>query len=381
MQELRKKKIFEWSRTYNIHIRTLQAAAQSPETLKLYSFYLNIHSLYYQKIILNYKSRYQWLSQQTGVKDRELRKYINTLIKHKICWYSDNSEHLVIGTPLKFAQFLDIVEDYYYDDFEEIFHKTKFIRLAKLESISKYDLEAYVIQLGLEQKAFALIKKEVIPRFGGKQTMSKRFFIESKIKEYLANNSGDKFNLFLNDIKMMFNLKSNQAASYKIKILKEKGLLAISKQYKYIKQLYNKSNSRLSNKQFIKNGWIIEQLPNKISVIDKPYEKNWWYQTIEDFYALSQQIKGYKIKNKVKDSNKFLTNKVYNKRALQECRRMFKNTYVCSETGEVLHEHIFIKIRDLVIKGWKVKLKHLTPFKVFDRYIKYQIIEEELGLA
>lgn len=362
--------LFKWHRHFKISVRTLLAAAKSPKNLKLYCFYLNIHSLYRQKVILNYKSKYQIIAKKCNVTDRILRTFIKELIKNKICW--EDKGALWIGTPEKFARYLNILDNFYYNEYR--FYNTKFIRLERKEHLTRQELERLTLKLGIAKKEFSILKKG-ISDFTRKKAKSKLLQKEAKVKEYLAEKSGDELHLYLNDIKNLFNLNSIQAASYKLKTLQGDNL-KVHKQFKYIRKV-KLPDKRISNKLFIKNGWLIEQLPNRLEFIDDfCIKNNFWSKVISEYHKIITTLKGYKIKSKSKVSYRNLAHSLFNKRALKESKRMFKRLYISKETGEVLHEHIFYKVKDLLITGWKETIKHITSFKEINE--EYTVIEQAI---
>ncbi|MEO6303079.1 MAG: hypothetical protein ABIP51_07885 [Bacteroidia bacterium] len=366
-------------RHFKVHLKTLMEVVKSQSDLKLYCFYLNIHSIFKQKVILNYKSKFAFIKSKTNVSNKLIESHIKKLIAAKICWLDPKGKDLYIGSSLKFENYLNISDDYY-NDFE--YQNAHYLRVTTEENFTTYKLEKTALQIRLAQKAYGILnKEESLPGFGNNIIKSKLLLKEAKLKEYLANKSGDDFNLFLNDIKKLFGLNSNQAASYKINKLKEKGHLKVIQQFKYLEKV-NSIDKRVSNNLFIKNGWLIKQIQNRLVFLnndsDLYLKANEHLEIISDYQQTCQNIKALKIKTKRKESVATLSHKLFNKKSLKESKRKFRRLYISKETGEIIHEHIFYKVKDLVIRGWREYKIHITPrVKIRE---KYKVIEEEFDL-
>lgn len=318
-----------WSRFYKIHVKTLFHAIKSKEDLKLFAFYLNLHSYYKEKTFHKYKSRYQELAAITGCSDAIFRKNLNLLFKRKLC--RDWNGNLVLVSLEKFSDQYKLTDDLY-DGLK--YYQTKFVRFETPLPLSIYNLESLSLELKLDQKRFGLTQSLCSSDIR-KTIMSKRFLLEAKLKSSLASMpSATNTNLFLNDIKQMFGLTTNQGASYKIQKLVNEGLITVKQQLRFVRRVKNKMNMRLSPKTFIKGNWVMEQLPNVISFVKSPISKSWWSKIIEKHDAVFMKAKAEKIKSQSNIRIKTLVNKEYNKQARASFNALLKKRRDDSEVAD-----------------------------------------------
>lgn len=362
----------KWKRKFSVHYRTLLEAVKSQKELKLYCFFLNLHSLYEEKTIHNYKTKTKVLLSKTGVSRRLFNIYLNELKAKGLVW--EHKDNLQIGSIEKYAEYFKVND--YFDGLG--FYQSKFIRIKRQKHLDKFELENYALRLTLERKRHALVTQLHRGRSIRKISHVERSRLESKLRNQLAEGQAN-IDLYLSEVKKLFGLDSIQAASYKLKQLSKKKLLQSHQQLVYLKKV-NGGDRRIDNKTFIKNNWLIVQQPNRLVFQDPILEETWWHKIINDHQTLQQEIKAKKATHKLTDSIKYLSHKAYNNNGSLACisKKTYKKTYYDVNTGEVLAESVYNVFRNLAISGFNFVKKFVTPFIPIPKGISYTVIEEDI---
>jgi hypothetical protein len=336
------------------------AFAKNDEDIKTYSLYLNLHSLYRQKTIHDFQSRYKWLETQTGLSQYMFRKYLNVLLKKRWVWIDWQGKHLQIGSPIKIMKYLELDKEFYHDEFE--LKWSKYIRFRRDEFISPNFLKALIVQIGERQKRFKYISSVVNHKVKAKS--SKIIMETAKLSQHLANDEAPNYNLYLDDIAKIFGYTTKQASSALLATLEKDGLISKKQQFKQIGKAQG-GNIQLDNKTTIKNGWLFEQVANRIFYLQDYMKETWWNTLIEKYQ--NKQVKEKAAR--CKETSKVLSvGRVLSKlNPLTASKTRYKDVFYCPETGEILHEATYYKIRCFQTKGYVTKKVYESNFKELDK--------------
>ena len=333
----------KWKRSYVFHYNILLEAAKNLKTLKAYTLYINLHSLYRQKVILNYKKKKIELAAKCGLSVPTYLQYLSYLKENKLV--VDCCGHLQIRKINNWIPFLKL-DDYY--NFDNIFILRQ--RYFENSSVSYKQLQVLALEIKRKQKRYKALNELEVDKdeknliSSGKLTRKTSNVWETKLRQKVSSSlASEKLNihLYLQDIKNYFNLNSNQSASSLISSLEKEGLIEIINRFRYYKKIGK--NFRGIPKGYINlNGWMVKQLPSKI-VFKKPIlTKNKWEIILEE-----EEVKLEKIKKeflKAKKVSKGLINfnlSEFNykikKNPLVTSLKKVEEVFIDRSTGEVVH--------------------------------------------
>lgn len=339
-------------RYFKIHTKTLiSVAAKGLELTKYYTTFCNLHSLYEQKVIKNYKSKTHLLKEKCGLTDYEFRKHFNWLKNNGFIWINDwEYKDLRISSIKKWVSFLKLDEDFY--DLKYKIHNTFHIKNYSEKNITYREIQSIALGNRLKQKLYA-ISLEISDKKGTSKNIERQLLFEN----FLTSSDLSSVSLYLNDIAKYLGLKSIQGASYTIHKMEKDGLIDIVPQFKYINKI-NSKDMQLERGLFIKDGWIIEQLPNHI-VFKSTFFKNskLTLSVVNHFNYKKKKISDKRnSKLRVIDNN---TKKVIEK-------------FINKKTGSIEHESIYFLNSDNNTKTYITPFKELymkdikTTRKIFD---------------
>ena len=390
------KKVYR--RNFKIHISTLMHLLRNSKATKLYCLYLNLHSLYNKKVILDYKSpeKQRLLMKETGLSKIILNKRIEELIFMGILFCKEN-KHLHIGSPERYMEYSQLTDDYHRknNDAQALgkdamkIYQTKFHRYRQRKPITIYDLQLIGIELKLKQKRY----KYVVKFFGGREALrkilKKRDFkanldLLSSLKKQCANdaNATKLLNLCLLEISDLFGLDTIQGASKRLAVLESKGALKIKQQIKFLGNIKAGYIKPVGNKYWIKNDWVLKQEPNKLVFTKPNFKKNVWENVLEEHFEQEQKIKTEKIKAKkeVNYNNDLLNTFLSN--PLKYSKTEHLETFTDRTTGEIVFENRFYLFRDLSFTGYKYHKIYLNKYQKLDlksyKKHKYQINKNDI---
>lgn len=382
-----------YRRRYKIHISTLMEVVKDKRQLDLYCLYLNLHSLYKKKVILNYKEKFHILKYETGLSITLLKKYIKILLEENIV-FSPDGKHLHMGSAHKFMRYIGIAFNYlgellpngeYAPDFN--YYHTKFVTVKRRKTLSIYELQSLSLELLQKRKRRGFLLK----RHGGCRELKRNFKkvglsqMKSNLETQCATNkTAERYlHLCLTEIQKHFALKTKQGASKRMSLLESKGLVRFSQIYKNIRKLSPENLVIPESKRFrfIKDGWLIEQLPNSTKFLKPLSEKIWWDTTITDYFEQVEKTKAEKRKGKKLglDFSKPLVK--YLNQPLVYGKKVFKETFINRLTGEVEHTAIYYVFRDLTASGRNFFTYYITNFKKLNLKSYMKIKEEVFDFA
>lgn len=356
-----------------INVATLIQCAKNSEHLKLYAIQSSLYSLFKNKVILNYEDNYSFLSHQIGFSVAILKKYIPKLLELKLC-DSKDGKHLHIGSVTRFMKFLDM-DEYFYCDPRIVNKKSKFIRCVTTDHLTVAQLEAWIIELSLNQKYKNIIKDIYGSSLSKVLKYKYRTIIKGDLLKTCANgdNSAYKLHLTLKDIQRIFALQTKQGSSMKLLKLASLGLITSKKQFKYIRKLKtgeNLNRKDLPSNIFIKEDWLVEQLPNRLSFAKRALSI-WWIDIFDEFFEKLDKIKSKKFKTLIEiNKSKANTNEEklnhFLKNPLQFSKKKFKESFIDKITGELVFENYFYVFRDLLVSGVVNHTIYLNKYKFLE---------------
>jgi len=276
-----------------IHSLGIQQIASDREHLEAYRYYLSLYFLTKNKSIRNYKSKFNFIRNKTGFSDYQIRKYTNALLKLGYVWWDKNTTSLNIKSKYYIAEKLGIIEN-------NGDARQAFIRVHSEQINSSNKLKTIVLNLAANKKKFAsgksLLDSKNIDIENKRK--SQRALIVETIRESMVN-SEINYNLYLNEIKNLFGLKTNQGASKLLERLKKEKLIKVNKNYKELyshNEFINLNNNNNNSLKFQRwNNSVFEQLPNQI-IFNMTFPiKN---KLVKIMNEIDENIKPVKLKKK-----------------------------------------------------------------------------------
>lgn len=373
-----------YRRTFKVHYKTLFACVKDRELLKLYTLYLNLHSLYKVKVFKDYKTRYHELKRETGFSIGQLKKYIPKLLEYGII-FSKEGKHLHIGSHKRWFDFLGI--EYTVgkakltgERFQYWHSKTSSIKRRK--TLSLHELESFSLELLRKQKRWGFVLRQFSSRREVTQNIRKSGLANTQTtltNKCATDLTSDRYlHLCLVDIQRMFGLNSKQAASQRLSQLESKSLLNTTPVFRYLGKIGAVTPTKYS---FIKGEWYIEQLPNHIK-FNSPFTKDqWWDSAIDRHFEQVENTKRENRKLRGKDNTISLKLKRLLNAPLKYTKKQFKDTYVDITTGEIAYECIYYIFKDLTVRGGNFFKEYVTKYKKLDlkQYQKFHVQIGGLG--
>jgi hypothetical protein len=381
-------------RIYKIHIKSLIKASGNLEHAKLYCYYLNLHCLYAHKVIHNFKSRFQFITQKTGYSDYEIRKFTNGLIKEGLARFENN--HLYLSNKYKVIDMVgvtynDLVENGQVVKKADILKaKSKFIEYHSPEPISLNEFRTIALKITLDLKRREIFNKEknIIT---GKLNCKKQGIIlpelekEVLIKLAKENDACINIHLYLPQIQSLFGLNSIQAASQLLKRLCADELIERKQRFHFYNKKAAAPKAMLEGRyQKMINGYPVEQLASQIVFSDtflKRYVNrskscafmNKIEKKFDEHKSNCFQLK--KVNKQKFKLEQFVSNEVNNikveldgqikrvRNPLKFSVNIYKETLYCRQTGEVILQKSFKQTRNLLKN---IKAVENIRFKVFN---------------
>lgn len=365
-----------YKRYCRVHFKILFEAIRNEEHLKMYSLYLNLHSLYRKKSIHNYKSRKDDLAKQFGLSPYMFRKYLNVLMTHGFVW--ECGKNLEIGSVKNFFPFFGIEKWLGCPDLSMMKVVGKSVPLTNLKkiknvffdmsdgtSMTTYQLKTLALEAKERQKAFKYVESRFCrlglsgKEYSGKQ---RRAVAKYHIVDKLAKDKKANIFLYLNDIRKLFNLKTNSGASRMLKMLETNKYLKRKHRFVYLAKTLHKDGSVPFDKCFVKNGWVIEQLATELLYTKSLLNEPWWFAAAKESFRRVEQAQKDRIKKLVlikqgkidddddsirKISSEQQLDRIISSKSYNVSKRKFKETFVSKETGEVLHTSIYFVVKRL----------------------------------
>ena len=354
----RKKKVWKtlkWKRTYKIHFQTLLKVCGNRKDFEIYHLFINLHSIYNQKIIFNYRSRIPWLANQTGITQRKCKQLLNELIEKGFLRIDFNSHHLQIKSKTYVLT--------HFGTFQQQgsmpIWASKFDTIEFDGPITINQLKTVALQYKQSQKRYAYLDREFnLTRLEKKSKIQlpneQLKAIQLYCRKSLAN-FNPSASLYLNEIQKLFGYTNKSSASRLLTSLQKDHLIVKHHRFQLFRPIHHEldgvKNNGFESKGYFRgrNDNIYRQVANRFFFNSPFHIKIHWAVRLMDRCEkrLHQKEKEYK-KDMIQRLQRWIKSKSYTSFDYQNIwirEEFYDSTGVCCGT------HTFMEKRQLKASG------------------------------
>lgn len=378
-KENNSKKInfLNYTRTFKIHGPTLFYTCKSNKDLQVYHFFINLHSLYKQKYILNYKSRIKWIADNSSINERKCRELLSLLKKEGFVKEDFNKTHLQIRSKTYALKYFKT-----FDDSNEMpIWAAKFIHITYDKPITLNQLKTLALQYKQQQKIYAELNRVFGIKSEEKSKIKLSTYRQESIKKYcfesLATFETTSI-LYLQDIEKLFGYSNKSSASRLVSVLEKDKLLVRESQYKFVRSI--KSYEDEINEVYERPGGavkihdsIYKQCANRLHFkLPFSYQTNRYVSMMETCIKQWSKNKEWANKSSMKEMEEWLKTKAYKKFLNHGINHMVKRSFIKENfydgKGNICGTHSFTELKKYNIFGKLVKTNQIKNVVSFSNY-------------